>query len=46
MLIIGLKHNEFDSYDPEEYDHNDFDYIDISQNEIGKKHNIYKINKV
>ena len=36
LLIIGLKHNEFDSYDPEEYDHNDPDYIDVSQNEIGE----------
>lgn len=36
LLIIGLKHNDFDSYDPEEYDHNDPDYIDVSQNEIGK----------
>ena len=36
LLIIGLKHNEFDSYDPEEYDHNDQDYIDVSPNEIGK----------
>ena len=36
LLIIGLKHNEFDSYDPEEYDHNDPDYIDVSPNEIGE----------
>merc|ERR1739842_202453 len=34
LLIIGLKHNEFDSYDPEEYDHNDPDYVDAYQNEI------------
>lgn len=36
LLIIGLKHNEFDTYDPEEYDHNDTDYIDVSPNGIGK----------
>ena len=36
LLIIGLKHNEFDSYDPEEYDHNDPDYVDAHPNEIGK----------
>merc|ERR1739842_118892 len=34
LLIIGLKHNEFDSYDPEEYDHNDPDYVDAHPNEI------------
>ena len=36
LLIIGLKHNEFDSYDPGEYDHNDPDFIDVHPNEIGK----------
>ena len=36
LLLIGLKHNEFDTYDPEYYDHNNFDYIEETENEIGK----------
>ena len=35
LLVIGLKHNEFDTYDPEYYDHNNFDYIEEADNEIG-----------
>merc|ERR1712106_394042 len=39
FLLIGLTHNEDDSYDPEYYDHNSEDYIDsmdgdFSENEI------------
>merc|ERR1712106_723762 len=39
ILLIGLTHNEDDSYDPEYYDHNSEDYIDsmegdFSENEI------------
>merc|ERR1712066_184841 len=37
LLIIGLKHNEFDSYDPGEYDHNSPDYIDDHPNEIAQE---------
>ena len=36
MIIVGLRHNDFDTYDPEEYDHNDPDYLDVTANEIGK----------
>ena len=36
LIVIGLKHNEFDSYDPAEYDHNDPDYLDFSLNFIGQ----------
>ena len=37
LLTIGLKHTEFDSYDPGNYDHNAEDYqeLDFADNEIG-----------
>ena len=35
LIVVGLKHNDFDTYDPEEYDHNDPDYLDVTANEIG-----------
>ena len=40
LLLIGLKHNEFDTYDPEYYDHNNFDYIEEADNEIGKEQDL------
>ena len=36
LLVVGLTHKEFDSYDPADYDHNDQDYLDFSLNIIGK----------
>ena len=36
LIVVGLKHNDFDTYDPEEYDHNDPNYLDVTANEIGK----------
>ena len=36
LLIVGLRHQQFDSYDPADYDHNDQDYLDFSLNLIGR----------
>ena len=35
LLVVGLTHKEFDSYDPAEYDHNELDYPDFTLNIIG-----------
>ena len=35
LLLLGLRHQQFDSYDPADYDHNDQDYPDFSLNLIG-----------
>ena len=35
LLVVGLTHKEFDSYDPAEYDHNELDYSDFTLNIIG-----------
>ena len=35
LLVLGLTHQQFDSYDPADYDHNDLDYPDFSLNIIG-----------
>ena len=35
LLVVGLRRDQFDSYDPGEYDHNSPDYLDFSLNLIG-----------
>ena len=35
LLVLGLRHQQFDSYDPADYDHNSPDYPDFTLNIIG-----------
>jgi len=32
LVVLGLRHQQFDSYDPADYEHNDQDYLDFSLN--------------
>lgn len=34
LLVLGLRHQQFDSYDPADYDHNSPDYPDFTLNII------------
>ena len=43
LLVIGLKHDEFDTYDPENYDHNDVDYLDLDNKIEGKYFHTYQL---
>jgi len=45
LIIVGLRHNDFDTYDPEEYDHNDPDYLDVTANEIEAENEAFKSSK-
>ena len=41
LVVVGLRHQQFDSYDPADYDHNDQDYLDFSLNLIGRSELTY-----
>ena len=43
LLVIGLKHDEFDTYDPDNYDHNDMDYLDLDNKIEGKYFHTYQL---